>query len=59
MATVGYNHHIHMTAPFKSILISDQITGEIYELVVNDGKLEIIATSEQGKRQQSIEKIIE
>ena len=50
---------INMTSPFKSILISDQITGEIYELVVNDGKLEIIATSTQGKRQQSIEKIIE
>lgn len=50
---------INMTSPFKSVLLADQVTGEVYELVVNDGKLEIIATSEQGKRQQSIEKIIE
>jgi hypothetical protein len=50
---------IVMAAPFKSIMISDQVTGEVYELVVRDGKMELLATSQQGIRQQKIEKVIE
>jgi hypothetical protein len=50
--------HITMGSPFKSVQILDQITGEVYELVIRDGKMEILATSQQGIRQQKIESVI-
>ncbi len=45
-------------SPAKNVLMKDEVTGEIYELVISDGKLEIRATSKQGIRQQKIENII-
>lgn len=51
--------HITMTSPFREVLIQDEVDGEVYKLVVRDGKIELLATSRQGIRQQTIEKVIE
>jgi hypothetical protein len=45
--------------PSNNLLMRDEITGEIYELIVSNGKLDIRATSKQGIRQQKIDKIVE
>ncbi len=42
----------------KKLLLEDEITGEVYELIVSDGKLDIRATSKQGVRQQKIQEIV-
>lgn len=56
--TSNSNGDISWSKATSKLLLRDEVTDEVYELAIRDGKLEIRATSKQGVRQQKIENII-